>query len=77
MKKFLSSTAPEFSLEFCEDVGMCDLEGVTNLLCSTCLNIKGICLLKAHKFEPLKYTGENTAAPMVSVACPGGCSSMA
>ena len=55
----------EFSLEFSEDVGVGEiweeLLTTSKLLCSTYLNIKGICSLKALKFKRLKYTRKNTA----------------
>ena len=54
----------EFSLEFCEDVGVGviweELLTTSKLLCSTHLNINGIWLLKALKSKRLKYTGGNT-----------------
>ena len=54
----------ELSLEICEDIGVGEIweELITTskLLCSTYLQIKGICSLKALKCKCLKYTRENT-----------------
>ena len=58
----------EISLESSEDVGVGmiweELLTTAKHLYSTHLKIKGICSLKALKFERLKYTGENTVCGM-------------
>ena len=62
----------EFSLEFCEDVGVGVIwEELTTskLLSSTYLKIKGICSLKALKIKRLRYTGKNTGRICISIGC--------
>ena len=67
--RLFRSQPSEFSLEFCEDVGVGviweELLTTSKLPCSTFSKIKGMCLLKSLIVKCLKYTGENTATMKV------------